>query len=329
MSDIQVTYFNNIWDVNNFDYKKCCRISTIISRMRDPNSKIAQKISVVRPIKDDKLRKEAKKSLPVIMWQGIFHHRSNNGCTLLTGLMCIDVDHKTDEELKKIKQTVMGWGCTYCCFKSPSGDGLKVVIKTDSSSLIHYGNFYRQVEQIFINQFGIEPDDDCEDIGRACYCSFDPDLYYNPNAIPLHLEYDPKYDKQEPEHSKTSASYSLPQITPTARFIARLNSLRNPMTDEQIIKILDIRFQGFKENYIDGNRTHSIFIQAKELCEAGIDIEKAINYLESRFLPTGYDKEKLRYEVNRSYSKNAEMFGMKRSEYKPYSEYKKSKSNSN
>ena len=73
----------------------------------------------------------------------------------------------------------------------------------------------------------------------------------------------------------------------------------------------------------------SIFIQAKELCEAGIDIEKAINYLESRFLPTGYDKEKLRYEVNRSYGKNAEMFGMKRGEYKPYSEYKKSKSKSN
>ena len=67
--------------------------------------------------------------------------------------------------------------------------------------------------------------------------------------------------------------------------------MRNPMTDEQIIKILDIRFQKFPDNYIDGNRTHSIFIQAEELCEAGIDIEKAINYLESRFLPTGYDKK--------------------------------------
>ena len=329
MSDIEVTYFNNIWDVNNFDYQKCCWISTIISRMKDPNSKIARKISVVRPIKDDQLRKKAKRFLPVIMWQGIFHHRGNNGCTLLTGLMCIDIDHKTDEELKMIKQTVMGWGCTYCCFKSPSGDGLKVVIKTDNTSLIHYSNLYRQLEQIFINQFGIEPDDDCDDVGRACYCSFDPNLYYNPNAIPLHLDYDPKYDKQEPEHSKTSASYSQPTITPTDRFIARLRSLRSPMTDDQIIKILDIRFQKFQDNYIDGNRTHSIFIQAKGLCEAGIDIEKAINYLESRFLPTGYDKEKLRYEVNRSYEKNAEMFGMKRGEYKPYSEYKKSKSNSN
>ena len=57
--------------------------------------------------------------------------------------------------------------------------------------------------------------------------------------------------------------------------------------------------------------------------------KNTIDYLKTRFLPTGYDKEKLRYEVNRSYEKNDEMFGMKRSEYKPYSEYKKSKSNSN
>ncbi len=49
----------------------------------------------------------------------------------------------------------------------------------------------------------------------------------------------------------------------------------------------------------------------------------------SKFLPTGYGENKLIYEVGRSYEKNAEIFGMKRGEYKPYSEYKKSESNSN
>ena len=57
--------------------------------------------------------------------------------------------------------------------------------------------------------------------------------------------------------------------------------------------------------------------------------KNTINNLKTRYLPTGYGEEKLKYEVNRSYGKNAEMFGMKRGEYKPYSEYKKSKSNSN
>ena len=47
--------------------------------------------------------------------------------------------------------------------------------------------------------------------------------------------------------------------------------------------------------------------------------------LKTRYLPTGYNEDKLKYEVNRSYGKNAEMFGMKRGDYKPYNEYKKSK----
>ena len=55
--------------------------------------------------------------------------------------------------------------------------------------------------------------------------------------------------------------------------------------------------------------------------------KSTIDNLKTCYLPTGYNGEKLRYEVNRSYRKNAEMFGMKRGEYKPYSEYKKSKKN--
>ena len=55
--------------------------------------------------------------------------------------------------------------------------------------------------------------------------------------------------------------------------------------------------------------------------------EKATDYLKTSYLPTGYDETKLKYEVNRSYGKNANIFGMKRGDYKPYNEYKKSKTN--
>ncbi len=329
--DFTVTYFNNISDVTNYDLKKRCRTSTIISRMKDPSSKLALKVTNLRLIDDPDKRKEAKKSLPVIMWQGMFKHRSNSGCDSLNGLMCFDIDHKTDPEIDRIKEDVAKWGCTYCCFRSPSGDGLKVIIRTNNYGPNRYGYYYQQIEKMFINQLGVKPDNNCEDIGRACYGSFDPELYYDPEAIALHIPYYPELAHPELAQQKkmTIEQYRATQISPTDKFLATLRSLRSPMTDEQIIKILDIRFQKFQDNYIDGHRTHSIFIQAKGLCEAGIDIEKAINYLESRFLPTGYDKEKLRYEVNRSYSKNAEMFGMKRGDYKPYSEYKKSKSSSN
>ena len=42
-------------------------------------------------------------------------------------------------------------------------------------------------------------------------------------------------------------------------FIAQMNKQRSPLTDDQIIKILDIRWSKFQDNYKDGNRTHSVF----------------------------------------------------------------------
>lgn len=100
--------------------------------------------------------------------------------------------------------------------------------------------------------------------------------------------------------------------------------MHKALTDEQIITILDIRWSKFPNNYTDGHRTKSVFVQAKTLCLAGIDESKAIEYLKSKFLPTGFREEKLVYEAKRAYQKTFNLFGTERCKYKTYSEYKKS-----
>ena len=97
------------------------------------------------------------------------------------------------------------------------------------------------------------------------------------------------------------------------------------MTDEQILQILDRKFHGYKHNYVDGNRTEAIFVQASKLCKAGIPQDKAIEYLKSQFLPTGYQETKLVYEAGRGYEKNSALYGIERGDYLPYNEYKKKK----
>lgn len=104
--------------------------------------------------------------------------------------------HMPQHELDRIKADGNGMGCTYCCFKSPSGDGLKVIIHTDNYDIDKYSNCYRQVEQIFIDYFGIKPDKKCEDLSRACYISYDPELYHNERTFPWHFEYKPEFDKR-------------------------------------------------------------------------------------------------------------------------------------
>ena len=221
------------------------------------------------------------------------------------------------------------WPFVYSFFRSPSGDGLKVVVKTDNYNIANYSNCYRQVEQLFIDTFGgigIKPDNSCEDVGRACYMSHDPNPYCNASATSWHYEYKPEFDKVSFSNSPSTnqGNYVAPVLSPSQQFMAKLNAARCPLNDEQIIEILDRKFMKYKVNYTDGHRTKSVFVQAKTLCEAGVDESKAINYLKTRFLPTGFDERKLEWEARRAYEKTGSSFGVYRGNYKSYSEYKSS-----
>ena len=317
--------FNDVWDTNNEQLNKNYYVEFILGIIKTGDYGVAEKVTAIRNLATKDERDKLKMKLQVIMWQGIFSHRNNNGCKSLSSLVCIDVDHQTDIILEQIKQAISSWPFVLAFFKSPSGDGLKVIIRTDNFAVEDYGNCYRQVERLFSDTFGIEPDNSCEDISHPCFISYDPDIYYNPDAIPWHYEYKEEFDKPKiVQHQKSSSNnigQDIPQ-SPYDAFMAKMNKARCPLSDEQIITILDIRWSKFPDNYKDGNRTKSIFVQASTLSKAGIDESKAIDYLKTKFLPTGFREDKLEYETQRAYQKSKHLFGSERCRYKSYDEYK-------
>lgn len=262
------------------------------------------------------------------MWQGIFTRKNNNGCVSLSSLVCIDIDHQPEMVLDQIKNTISGWPFVLAFYRSPSGDGLKVIVRTDNYSIADYGNCYRQVEKLFVDAFMVEPDKHCEDLSHPCFVSYDPDLYYNPDAEPWHYEYKPEFEKTVPTPLLDAyREYFKPTpppkpLTDQEKYLMRLKQELAPLSDTQIIMILDLKWSKFPDNYLDGNRTKSIFIQACTLCKAGIFKNDAMKYLKRRFLNTGYNEGKLEYEVNRAYEKNKHLFGEERGIYKPYYLYK-------
>ena len=326
-NQLMVSVFNNIWDTDNENLTKNCDVKTILDIIRTGDYGVADKINGIRNAANKEQRDELKKHLFVITWQGVFSHKNNNGCVSLSSLVCIDIDHQTVSDLQHIKQTVSGWPFVLAFFTSPSGDGLKVIIRTDNNSIPDYGNCYRQVEKLFTDAFGILPDSRCEDLSHPCYISHDPDIYYNPDATSWHYEYKPEFDK--PKQSSVPAASSgnnnpqsdKPFMTAEG-FIAEMNRMRCTLTDEQIIKILDIRWSKFPNNYQDGNRTKSMFVQACWLCKAGIEMDMALDYLKSKFLPTGFSEDKLEHGVYNAYEMNKNLFGSERSKYRSYNEYK-------
>ncbi|MBR5119332.1 MAG: hypothetical protein IK100_11925 [Muribaculaceae bacterium] len=324
MSNILITSFYNILDTEDQEGKKRVTIEYVINAIKT-NVKISSMVDAIRSMHDAEQRKLAKRQLPVIMWQGLFSRRCNDGCNELSSLICIDIDHKSEEEIGIIKNVIAQWPYTCAVFRSPSGDGLKVVIKTDNYSIKDYPNCYRQVEQLFIDTFNITPDTNCEDVGRACYMSHDPDVYYNPSPLSWHYQYQPEFDKHEANPvTPSKGTYIAPDISQSQQFLNKLNVMRAPLSDEQIINILDLKFSRYLKNYEDGNRTKSIFVQAQIMCKAGINEEKAIDYIKSKFLPTGYNEKKLMWEVKQSYEKSMDLFGSERCNYKTFDEYKNS-----
>lgn len=260
--------------------------------------------------------KKRKLELPVIMWQGAFTHRADNGLRSLSSLMCVDIDHKTEEEIMMLRTSLMREPWVLSMFRSPSGDGLKVIVKTDNMEPAHYKNCYRQLEALFEERYGIKPDNKCEAISQGCFASYDPDIYVNPGVQDLHLEYNPAFDIT-PKTTHQEVAHTSDATKPLSPVDLFLGQLGNGLSDEEIIEIADKRFARYPKRYTDGYRTKSIFVQASTLCKAGIPKEKTMVYLKGHYLPTGYDDWKLAYEVDRAYEKCAGQFGTERGNYKP------------
>lgn len=77
-------------------------------------------------------------------------------------------------------------------FKSPSGKGLKIVFLLDkpicSPSL--YTEFFRTFSYRFSTDYQLQSfyDKKTTDASRVCFYSYDPDVYYNPNAVPIQVQ---------------------------------------------------------------------------------------------------------------------------------------------
>jgi len=154
-----------------------------IKNVKEP--KTHSVISVLESFKTDKRNiesirqsenfNEAKRALPLATFGGVFSYRSNNGLIQGSGLMTIDID-KVDTEATKNKFKNESW--LFSMFTSPSGKGVKLLVKIPQ---VKTDKEYKEYYSAFESQFP-EVDSSGKDISRACFFSYDPDIYINKDA---------------------------------------------------------------------------------------------------------------------------------------------------
>jgi len=141
---------------------------------------LKKEIGILRQVESKEEYNNLKKStLPAVTLSGIFGHRNKEGFKKHSGLIQIDIDHiqNYDSAFSSIIQD----DYTYVAFKSPGGNGIKVIVKINKLSETHLSQFYA-LETYYKETFDITIDSACKDVARTMLLSYDPDLYCNPHS---------------------------------------------------------------------------------------------------------------------------------------------------
>ena len=146
-------------------------VEIIFKRIREGKSKAI--IDKIRAEADKKERNNLKKQLPSICFSGIFANRSNDSISKHSGLVAIDFDHLGDN-LQDVKKRMIADPYTFACFISPSGDGLKVIVKIPAKKITHADSC-----RALVDYYKNDKLDNFEDVARVCYESYDPEIYTN------------------------------------------------------------------------------------------------------------------------------------------------------
>jgi putative DNA primase/helicase len=121
-----------------------------------------------------------KKELPAFLCSGRFFQRANDGLIQHSGLLCADLDSLGDK-VQDVRAKLLTSPYLSALFRSPTGDGLKAIVRVSADRSKHLGSFHA-IEKHVRELTGIQIDEACKDVARLCFVSYDPEAYHNPNA---------------------------------------------------------------------------------------------------------------------------------------------------
>lgn len=201
-----VSLFKSVKDPNNPFNKN---ISYALQRIKDGKSK--DMINQLRLMSKDDYDKN-KSILPGICFNGKFSYRSINGLVEHSGYIILDFDNfKSIEDSICFRDSISSDNFVYSAWISPSGKGVKVLVKVPAKSENHKG-YFLSLKKHFDNEHW---DDSGSDVSRFCYESYDPDIYIN-NESDVWIEVD------EPELEDIGVSEPVVRMTSENQIIENL-----------------------------------------------------------------------------------------------------------
>lgn len=122
-----------------------------------------------------------------VTFGGTFTTRRNTDIKFPSDLLCLDFDHVPNVPMYREMLLRDREFSTTLLFTSPSGNGIKWVIPIRTDTHL-YEEVFRAVSNYIQSTYGLQPDQKCKDIARACFLPYDPEAYINPKYVPPYAE---------------------------------------------------------------------------------------------------------------------------------------------
>ena len=162
-----ITMFSSI---TNIDEPHYITIDDSLERIKNGKSK--DKVEQVRSGDS-----QVKKTLPVALFSGVFKGRRDEQIEGHSGLVVLDFDHIDTNDYKALLGTDE---YIRACWVSPSGDGLKALVRISNPE--RHRDHFRALQSYFERNYGLEVDPSGINVSRACFESYDPDLINNESS---------------------------------------------------------------------------------------------------------------------------------------------------
>ena len=268
----KITIFQNIQDTSTPFFVD---VNLIFKRIKEGKS--LELIKKIRNTKDKTKRNELKKGLPAICFSGEFNKRKDASLVKHSGLICLDFDNfDTASSLSKKRKELQEDKYSMAVFTSPSGNGLKVIVKIPGDEDNHR-NYFLSLEDYYDCEYF---DTTCKNISRVCYESYDPDIYVNPKSAEWK-----KIIEDNHEHINKNSGRVTIKVDDQDEIIRRLT-------------------MWWQKNYgmNEGERNNNAYILASAFNDFGVNKDLA-SYILRRFRMKGFPESEITSVIDSAYDK--------------------------
>ncbi|RZJ89012.1 MAG: hypothetical protein EOO20_12075 [Chryseobacterium sp.] len=271
----KISLFKSLFESKDVPFD--ASLSDVYSRIKKGNEQLIAKINTIRTSKDKDEVANTKKTLVAIMFNGTFSERNDQSMLEHSGCCVLDYDkYPTPDDLEDEWLRLQADPYTLLLFKSPSGNGIKQVIRIPKSTKEEHKRRFNAYGTYIQSKFF---DTKNCNVSRVCFESYDPNVYLNQECE--------EFTEIEPE-----IGYHIQE-----KFVLIPIENEDEITD-RLVKWWDKKF-GFNE----GSRNNNLYILAENLNEYGVSKQYAYGYISNNIVFGDFSDNELRNVIDSAYNR--------------------------